>query len=239
MTTNNTTKSKKCSFCQSVGHNIRGCEDERILTIWEQMYFMGNIITPITGMANWRDIHRLLEDTPWNVTVAVAIKYCSAKIADKNNKEKILDLIYDSLWRHWSNYWWTRELQDLFDKEVEMLKPKNQWTISTALLCVETEAELKDPVDCPICLETYQKIQSISTNCNHTFCKDCMCSHIDHATQKPSCPMCRTDITSMEIKDVEIFHEINKKYSERQIPKDELRDTWVRALIHHGHITTD
>jgi hypothetical protein len=243
MTTNKTTT---CSFCQVAGHNIRRCKDDRIENAWEQMYFMGNIITPITGMKNWEDINRFLQEIlPWDVTVAVAIQFCYAKIKDKNNKDKILDLIYDSLWRHWSNYWWTHQLQDLFDREVEMLKPKQQWKISTTLLCLETEEELKDPVDCPICLDTCTKLETISTNCNHTFCKDCICSHIDHRKQKPVCPMCRTYITSFEIKDVEIYDELYTKYNKSEksviptstaIHANELRDNWIQSLRENGFI---
>ena len=61
---------------------------------------------------------------------------------------------------------------------------------SKALSITEIEEVIEDP--CCICFETYTRGQSITTCCNHTFCKDCYDSH-EKSTPKSKCPMCRKE----------------------------------------------
>jgi hypothetical protein len=88
--------------------------------------------------------------------------------------------------------------------------------IVTTILCTETAAELQQHQDCPICYGDETKLMDmITTNCNHEFCKTCICRHIDSApaTRRACCPMCRTDIKSLVVKDVEFCEELNRKYN--------------------------
>ena len=88
--------------------------------------------------------------------------------------------------------------------------------IATTILCTETAAQLQQHQDCPICYSDDTKlIDMITTNCNHEFCKTCICRHIDGAptNRRACCPMCRADIRSLFVKDVEFCEELNRKYN--------------------------
>lgn len=88
--------------------------------------------------------------------------------------------------------------------------------IVTTILCTETAAELQQHQDCPICYSDETKLMDmISTNCNHEFCKTCICRHIDGApaNRRACCPMCRADIRSLVVRDVEFCQELNNKYN--------------------------
>jgi len=90
-----------------------------------------------------------------------------------------------------------------------------RWTVEPLLLCLETVEELKEELFCSICLDEHKKIETVTTNCDHTFCKSCMCANLDHyiATNRlPTCPMCRTNITTLEIKDVDYYDELYDRY---------------------------
>lgn len=91
-----------------------------------------------------------------------------------------------------------------------------KWFIDTIIINLDTAEELKQQNnECPICLNEYYSFQSVITNCNHSFCKECICKHIDTYDKKdiPSCPMCRSDIHRFEIKDIEYFEDLQEKYN--------------------------
>jgi hypothetical protein len=48
-------------------------------------------------------------------------------------------------------------------------------------------------IDCPICLESIAPKDIITTNCQHSFCSDC----IDKCNNLLSCAYCRTEITTL------------------------------------------
>ena len=59
--------------------------------------------------------------------------------------------------------------------------------------------------ECCICMETKEKSDICRINCAHTFCVDC-CQTIankfrNHEILK--CPLCRTDVTSIQVKNIE------------------------------------
>ena len=49
---------------------------------------------------------------------------------------------------------------------------------------------------CPICYETIQNKNFIVTNCNHTFCSNCIL-RLNRSSN--SCPLCRADLTNIPI----------------------------------------
>ena len=80
---------------------------------------------------------------------------------------------------------------------------------------MESAKELKQKMSCPVCLEDIMPLQSITTNCHHTFCKTCICQHVDNYFRQkiPPCPMCRADIHQFNIKDFELYDELQEKYN--------------------------
>jgi len=62
------------------------------------------------------------------------------------------------------------------------------------------EVEKQDEtLECPICFESCSFEKIFTTNCNHTFCTSCTTQHLKKDTHN-KCPMCRTKITSLELK---------------------------------------
>lgn len=67
--------------------------------------------------------------------------------------------------------------------------------------------------DCPICFETVAKPEAIYTTCGHGFCVTCikgLATSVSKATKetKPSCPMCRREITELKTRSQNICNEI-------------------------------
>lgn len=52
----------------------------------------------------------------------------------------------------------------------------------------------EDNRECPICYTDFDDYNTVRTNCNHLFCKDCILKVIDHGNH--SCPYCRTPLKS-------------------------------------------
>lgn len=52
--------------------------------------------------------------------------------------------------------------------------------------------------DCPICMEKISLEKCVSTNCNHSFCSECICNYIKtcNSNSLPRCSLCRTTTTS-------------------------------------------
>jgi len=90
-----------------------------------------------------------------------------------------------------------------------------EWIVEPFLLCLENAEELKEQIFCSICLEEHKKIETVTTNCGHTFCKSCMCENLDHhitTNRRPTCPMCRTNVITLEIKDACFYDELYERY---------------------------
>mgnify|MGYP001265526174 CR=1 FL=1 len=92
---------------------------------------------------------------------------------------------------------------------------REKWTINISILNMDSSKKLKQKFTCPICLDDHPLIKTIITNCNHNFCKNCICEHIDTFSNKniPNCPMCRSDVHQFEIKDSEYYQELQEKYN--------------------------
>jgi hypothetical protein len=107
------------------------------------------------------------------------------------------------------------EAEEADVEEAEAVEEENfQWRVEPFLLCLETAEELKEEVFCSICLDDHTKLDTVTTNCGHKFGKICMCAHLDYqlVTHCPTCPMCRTEVTTLEIKDVDFYDELYERY---------------------------
>jgi hypothetical protein len=105
----------------------------------------------------------------------------------------------------------------------------------------------KPKKDCPICYDEVNASEQIQTNCNHVYCAGCIEGFLEKETQKTedtlcvSCPMCRSEITSLEIS-VENFNSIQKycvpqsqsqSQSQSQLPikTEDYRESGLYSLI--------
>ena len=95
-----------------------------------------------------------------------------------------------------------------FEIKTEMAKPEEH---------VEGAATDRQPIDCPICYETVENANVISTNCGHGFCQPCLTKCLSMAqkakTKKhPCCAMCRAPTTKLVFNSQEICQAITEQF---------------------------
>jgi len=78
--------------------------------------------------------------------------------------------------------------------------------------------------ECPICLDEIAPNNQIITNCNHTFCNDCIQKYFkslnSNINKPPICAYCRDPIQSLEIPDPTLCKQIQTKYCKEQQEED-------------------
>jgi hypothetical protein len=165
----------------------------------------------------------LAHNVSCEVVKAMAIRFCGSNESD--SQFTMVEKIYLFLKNIYSR--WEQEAQQMeIDADLNQMADSVlcDWRIEAMILCLETAEELNELVQCSICLEdSIQKISTITTNCQHTYCKECICSHLDkkrELEQEPSCPLCRSTITTLELKDVDFYEEIYTKYSQPSAVRD-------------------
>lgn len=84
---------------------------------------------------------------------------------------------------------WETESTVEYEYEENPMKATTYYQSTTASL-----EELNELVsnECCMCLETPKKMDSVTTNCNHTYCADCYTRY-----KKRTCPMCRQYVYSL------------------------------------------
>ena len=92
-------------------------------------------------------------------------------------------------------------------------EPEPEWKmdIQPIMLCTEQFDELQKQEECPICLTDQKKFDIVITNCNHSFCKDCVMKSISiskNARKPLSCALCRADVKALETKNVEEYNNL-------------------------------
>lgn len=92
--------------------------------------------------------------------------------------------------------------------------------IEPMMLCLETETDLSLLKECIVCLDEKTAIQFDTTNCGHSFCHDCICHHLNTSKNGPTCPNCRTTISTLEVKDVDNYEDIVLRYGRRDTFKN-------------------
>ena len=118
----------------------------------------------------------------------------------------------------WYYYSFSEEMKLTFEIVEEILKEyidnkynKTQIKIDSTFILYENNQEIKE---CSICLENYENKKEIKLNCCHTFCGDCIVTTIKKNIENkkiPPCPLCRTDIKSVEIHDEVLFEKFKIK----------------------------
>jgi len=66
--------------------------------------------------------------------------------------------------------------------------------------------------ECTICFDDVSAKNAIFTSCSHGFCGTCIkrfATSIKDMTKKPSCPMCRAEITELKMGNLELYNEIS------------------------------
>lgn len=112
--------------------------------------------------------------------------------------------------------------------------PLFSYLIEPLLLCLETNEELGQLHECPICFrEEITLLDMNTTSCQHSFCHSCIMTHLKY---KNNCPMCRASIKTLQVRHQEHYDNVNElfgpitKHKEESIQDDDnehLEDIWL------------
>lgn len=216
----------ECNFCGEMGHSTSECNHDELHRVWS------HIVGMVRHHSEWSEHvftfqNRFLQhNVSHNVVIAVAVRFCNLESPYTCTFDDIIYSIYRGLNSHYLDMANEEEISEMVSESIEMLDPDQaqeaeeeeaenfQWRVEPFLLCLETAEELKEEVFCSICLDDHTKLDTVTTNCGHEFGKACMCAHLDYqlVTRCPTCPMCRTEVTTLEIKDVDFYDELYERY---------------------------
>jgi hypothetical protein len=160
----------------------------------------------------------LTNEVDFNLVKAISIRFCNGRIAD--NMNAVYHKVYSRIREILTDFSNEAEISEELEESIEIVDTfdfeeiVSNWVVEPMLLCLETEEELQQETFCAICLENYKKLEIVTTNCNHEFCNGCMCNHLDYQCSKenPTCPMCRTTVKTLEIKDADFYDNLYERY---------------------------
>lgn len=249
--------SRCCSLCKQSGHNIRKCNDIRIVQTWKTILTHVDLLLGIhvtmEDLALVKDYLYVL-DRPLLRAIGCQIVKTNMRDSIETHIEKlsyhIMEIVESvafmptgerNRFLHWVdpekynfytldsneddeiNFWENQDEEVIeninvnldsefmvFEEPVEPFHP----VIEPTILCLETAEELSQMIECAICYDESKKIDMVITNCGHEFCYSCICKHADSKISQASCPMCRSTIFSLEVKEIQKYDEIVEKYNE-------------------------
>ena len=217
------TTTTECEFCGESGHSNNQCNHDELHDVWSHIVNMVGHHSEWNYQAFTFQKRFLQEEVPHHLVVAIAIRFCNLEYSYTSTFDDIIQSIYHGLNLVYSDMENEEEISEMLNQSIEMIDPDQameedvpkQWTIEPFLLCLETVDDLKDDMFCSICLDNHAKLSTVTTNCGHEFGKVCMCSHLDHQlsnNRNPTCPMCRTEVRTLEIKDADFYDELYERY---------------------------
>ena len=94
------------------------------------------------------------------------------------------------------------------------LNPHNNQTNNKLFILTKLVVD-SSSFDCPICLNSHDAKEKITSNCNHSLCKPCLTEYFQHILLEdklPFCSLCRTSITSITFTNSEYLTEVSNKF---------------------------
>jgi hypothetical protein len=210
-----------CEFCGEFGHMIRECNDQQLHDDWLSLVNMISDYTVFNEETFAIQRTYLQCSLAPSVALGIAMRFCNFTYVCLCSFDDICDAIYHELKNQYSDMANEAEISDMLNESIVIIDPdaevENQFqlTIEPMLFCLETTEELHEEVYCSICLDNHTRMEAVTTNCGHVFGKGCMCDHLDYQLASyghPTCPMCRTDLRTLEIKDVDFYDELYERY---------------------------
>jgi hypothetical protein len=70
--------------------------------------------------------------------------------------------------------------------------------------------------ECPVCYCALETETILKTNCNHSYCKDCIVRHVTSFltnTTVPTCPFCREHIVSIKVPNEQLVGELTQSFT--------------------------
>lgn len=100
------------------------------------------------------------------------------------------------------------------DDDIFEMPDTRHWKI-TPFLIITTPKNMSRTYECPICICVVSKPETITTNCNHTFCNDCFNRFLLNCSREnaPSCPLCRKSVIHIETTSETIYDEYETAFT--------------------------
>lgn len=221
------TRLRKCSYCSVEGHKITECNRPEITQLYnyikrdlrhgmereEFMEFLSIVNEPLLRVFAIQYCGVLANSSYEQYFHAIVLHFYDANFVQMqlNLRHRRQVERLQQLTRIQVEARLQRDIQNA-TLEVQPSHIRKEYNIVPIIICTENEAEMEEPKDCTICFETFCKKNTVITNCNHFYCKDCMVSYlksISATDKKPSCAMCRCDVKTLEIKHPDDYFEIS------------------------------
>lgn len=174
-------RNRQCSFCRSDNHNIRKCHSNEA-----------------------HDLHNFINETLFDFNSSDQITILNTY---RTREIKMMSIILDLNLFSRKSEMIENIVQCLFQKKtiVMALLALERINIGTNKIIVNTsvleENRKNEVIDCPICFNSHSIENAFITNCKHSFCLECTKNHLRTDSQC-KCPMCRTKITMLELKQI-------------------------------------
>jgi hypothetical protein len=109
------------------------------------------------------------------------------------------------------------ELEELLvNRMYELRPPQRKFNMVVA---TSTSTLTQPSFQCPICFDEIQEKDKIITNCNHTFCNNCVQRYLkslNNSDKIPVCAYCRDPMKSLKITNPILCKQIQDKYCNPQ-----------------------
>jgi hypothetical protein len=205
----------ECEFCGEIGHSNNQC----VYDLWS------HIVEMISNYSEFNEESfsfqkQFLEcNVPHFMIIAIAVRFCNFTYTSSSSFDDIIQSIYNGLRLLYLDMANEEEISEILNESIdpdEIVQQHLQWTVEPIILCLETIEELKEEIFCSICLDNHTMLETVTTNCRHKFGKTCMCSHLDYqiTNRCPTCPLCRAEVITLEIKDSDFYDELYERYVE-------------------------
>jgi hypothetical protein len=200
-----------CSFCGDTGHNIRTCNDSRIINFElecvDAKTLCSMFVEPINCFKLWL-IDYYLDGNNGTLVKAFAIRRCRCRISTNIDImiDRIISYFYENQENDENDYFipFPQIFESIFaESDTLDEEPTRKFNIGINKIIDqnENEDESQDHCECAICYEdAIPQTNSVTLNCNHKFCKDCFKGCLKNTPSHkhvPSCALCRADVNTI------------------------------------------
>lgn len=217
---------RRCSHCRQPGHRINVCREAYIDGNTHHEFLL-EIIYAHLNYDNPGETHIAVKSYLRNLTLRqlTLITYVHENINIFSYQLFHMNLIaFDQaamllkediitvLSYYYQSYYRNLEVEGYIQLLPSILR---KFEIASSVQHLETSVETK--FECPICLEEVNNKNRITPNCNHDVCTTCFekyLSSLQNAIldKKPSCCLCRANVTSLTFISANCCDYIKKKY---------------------------
>jgi hypothetical protein len=166
-------------------------EERRMMISLQSVFRYGDMLiwTAVQGLQNVPQLYR---------------QYCAQFMEDETNPlptEEECQILVSSIQNHYISqnisYYTAKRFNGFIMYKYDEFRRGTARTTSNAIKYVLTRKTITIPIqiECPICMETKETPNIITTTCSHQFCKECI-TNLVHKTPRNrcNCPLCRNPI---------------------------------------------